>query len=40
MRNLGLLYNKKFTYLSLVNYAIVADLPSVILKPETAVSGT
>ena len=30
-RNLGLLYNKKFTYLSLSYYAIVADLPSVIL---------
>ena len=40
MRNLGLLYNKKFTFLSLSYYAIVADLPSVILKPETAVSGT
>ena len=31
MRYLGLLYNKKFTYLSLSYYAIVADLPSVIL---------
>jgi hypothetical protein len=30
-KNLGLLYNKKFTYLSLSYYAIVADLTSVIL---------
>jgi hypothetical protein len=30
-RNLGLLYNKKFTYLSLSYYAIVADLLSVFL---------
>jgi hypothetical protein len=31
MKYLGLLNNKKFTYLSLIYHAIVADLPSVIL---------
>ena len=31
-RYLGLLCNKKFTYISLSYYAIVADLPSVFLQ--------
>jgi hypothetical protein len=31
MRNLRLLYNKKFSYLSQSLYDIVADLPYVIL---------
>jgi hypothetical protein len=40
MKNLGLLYNKKFIYLSLSYHAIVDNLPCDPPRPEAAVSGT